>query len=216
MPEPLRVAICDDHRVVRAGLRAILEAEPDMTVIGEAATVAQARELAERAHPDAFVMDLNLPDGSGLEATRSLGQTCPSTRVLILTVNDDVVYLRQAFDAGAAGYLIKDIADLELVAAVRQVASGQRYVHPRLGAALLDEASPRPEHPAGPGGALSDREVAVLRLLAQGYTNAQAAETLFVSVRTVETHRAHINQKLGLHTRAELVRAARSAGLLDS
>jgi two-component system response regulator NreC len=134
--------------------------------------------------------------------------------VVILTVHDEVAYLRRAFDAGATGYLIKEAADLELVLAVRQVATGDRYVHPRLGAALLETADGDPTRLSGPGGELSEREQEVLRLIAQGYTNAQTADALIVSIRTIETHRAHIQQKLGLRTRAELVRAAREAGLL--
>lgn len=213
MADVIRVALCDDHGVVRAGLRAILSNEPDLELVGEAASVAQACRLAKDEQPDVFVMDLNLPDGDGLDATREIAVLSPDTKVLILTVHDDVAYLKRAFDAGAAGYLIKEAADLELVLAIRHVASGERYVHPRLGAALVANES-RPGT-SGPGGALSDRESEVLRLIAQGYTNAQAAQELFVSVRTVETHRAHIQQKLGVRSRADLVRAAREAGLLD-
>jgi len=139
----------------------------------------------------------------------------PTTRVLVLTVHDDVAYLRQAFDAGAAGYLVKEAADIELVQAVRQVAAGKPYVHPSLGAALLapDAATARP---AGPGGELSERELEVLRLIGDGLTNAEIAERITVSVRTVETHRAHIHQKLDVRTRAELVRIAREAGVLEA
>lgn len=213
MADVIRVALCDDHGVVRAGLRAILSNEPDVELVGEAASVAQACRLAKDEHPDVFVMDLNLPDGDGLDATREIAVISPDTRVLILTVHDDVAYLKRAFDAGAAGYLIKDAADLELVLAIRHVANGERYVHPRLGADLV--ASESRLGASGPGGALTDRESEVLRLIAQGYTNAQAAQELFVSVRTVETHRAHIQQKLGVRSRADLVRVARNAGLLD-
>ena len=138
----------------------------------------------------------------------------PNTRVLVLTVHDDIAYLRQAFDAGAAGYLVKEAADVELVLAVRQVAAGQQYVHPTLGAALLAPDAPG-ARPAGPGGELSGREVEVLRLIALGLTNTEISGELFVSKRTVETHRAHIQQKLGLHTRAELAAFAREAKILD-
>lgn len=213
MAEQVRVALCDDHAVVRSGLRRILDAEDDLEVVGEAGTVKEAVALAAETHPDVFVMDLGLPDGSGINATAEVGQASPATRVLVLTVHDDVAYLRRAFDAGAAGYLVKEAADIELVQAVRQVAAGGQYVHPSLGAALLAPDAP-PAHPAGPGGELSDREAEVLRLIAFGLTNAEIAERLYVSVRTVETHRAHINQKLGVRSRAELVRLARDAGLL--
>ena len=215
MADRVRVALCDDHAVVRSGLRAILEAEADLEVVGESGTAAEAVELAREAQPDVFVMDLGLPDRSGIAATAEVCQASPATRVLVLTVHDDVTYLRRAFDAGAAGYLVKEAADVELVQAVRQVAAGKQYVHPSLGAALLarEVATARP---AGPGGELSEREVEVLRLIAGGLTNAEIAARLYVSVRTVETHRAHIHQKLDVRTRAGLVRVAREAGVLPA
>ena len=214
MNDPIRIALCDDHAVVRSGLRRILEAEPDLEVVGEAGSAAEAAEVAAETHPDVFVMDVGLPDRNGIAATADVCAVSPATRVLILTVHDDVAYVRRAFDAGAVGYLVKEAADVELVQAVRQVAGGSQYVHPSLGAALLapEAAAARP---AGPGGELSEREVEVLALIASGLTNAEIGERLFVSVRTVETHRAHIHQKLNVHTRAELVRVAREAGLLD-
>jgi two-component system, NarL family, response regulator NreC len=210
----IRVAICDDHNIVRTGLRTILSAEADLDVVGEAGTVADAVALARDTRPDVFLMDVNLPDGDGLDATRTIGDVSPDTRVVILTVHDDVAYLRKAFDAGVSGYLIKEAADLELVLAIKEVATGRRYVHPRLGAELLEPAADVNAGLSGPGGELSERETEVLRLIASGYTNAQAADQLYVSVRTVETHRAHIQQKLGIRNRADLVRAAREAGLL--
>lgn len=215
MADRIRIALCDDHGVVRSGLRRILEAEPDLEVVGEAGSAAEAVEVARETQPDVFVMDLGLPDRSGIAATADVCATSPATRVLVLTVHDDVAYLRRAFDAGAAGYLVKEAADVEMVQAVRQVAAGKQYVHPSLGAALLapDAATARP---AGPGGELSEREVEVLTLIANGLTNAEIAERLFVSVRTVETHRAHIHQKLNVRTRAEIVRVAREAGILEA
>jgi len=210
----VRIAICDDHGVVRSGLRRILEAEDDLEVVGEAGTAGEATSLARAERPDVFVMDLGLPDASGITATIEVRKASPATRVLVLTVHDDVAYLRRAFEAGADGYLIKEAADIELVQAVRQVASGRQYVHPSLGAALLAPDAPS-ARPSGPGGELSEREVEVMRCIAVGLTNAEIAEQLFVSVRTVETHRAHIQQKLDVKTRAELVRYARQAGLLD-
>ena len=215
MADRVRVALCDDHAVVRSGLRAILEAEADLEVVGECGTAAEAVALAREAQPDVFVMDIGLPDRSGIAATAEVCQASPATRVLVLTVHDDVTYLRRAFDAGAVGYLVKEAADVELVQAVRQVAAGKQYVHPSLGAALLarEVATARP---AGPGGELSEREVEVLRLIAGGLTNAEIAARLYVSVRTVETHRAHIHQKLDVRTRAGLVRVAREAGVLQA
>lgn len=214
MAEPIRVALCDDHGVVRSGLRRILADEDDIEVVGEAADATEAVALATAERPDVFVMDLGLPGTSGIDATRQVLDASPATAVLVLTVHDDVAYLRKAFDAGARGYLVKDAADVELVLAVRHVASGQEYVHPSLGAALLapDAATARP---SGPGGELSEREVDVLRMVALGHTNADIAAELFVSVRTVETHRAHVQQKLGIKARADLVRVAREFGLID-
>jgi two-component system, NarL family, response regulator NreC len=212
--EVVRVALCDDHALVRHGLQLILEAEGDIEIVGEAGGVAEAVTVAAATHPDVFVMDLGLPDGSGIAATAEVRRVSPATRVLVLTVHDDVAYLRRAFDAGATGYVLKEAADAELVGAVRQVAAGGQHVHPTLGAALLAADAP-PAGLAGPGGELSEREVEVMRLIALGLTNAEIAERLYVSVRTVESHRAHINQKLNVRSRAELVRRARDAGLLD-
>jgi len=212
--EVVRVALCDDHAVVRHGLQLILEAEGDIEIVGEAASVAEAVTVARATHPDVFVMDLGLPDGSGITATAEVRRVSPATRVLVLTVHDDVAYLRRAFDVGASGYVVKEAADAELVGAVRQVAAGRQYVHPTLGAALLAPNAPTPGL-AGPGGELSEREIEVMRLIAHGLTNAEIAGQLYVSVRTVESHRAHIHQKLGVRSRAELVRRARDAGLLD-
>lgn len=214
MADAIRVGLCDDHGVVRSGLRHILDEEADIVVVGEAGDAEGAVAIARAERPDVFVMDLGLPGTGGITATRQVREASPSTAVLILTVHDDVGYLRKAFDAGASGYLVKEAADVELVQAVRTVAGGGEYVHPSLGAALLaPEAARRPL--AGPGGELSEREQEVLRLITLGLTNAEIGEQLYVSVRTVETHRAHIHQKLNLKTRAELVSFARETGLLE-
>lgn len=210
-PSSIRVAVCDDHPVVRSGLRRILEDEADIEVVGEAGTTDEAVAVTQAHGPDVFVMDLELPGGNGVRATREILAARPETRVLILTVHDDPAYLRDAFNVGAFGYLVKDVADIELVMAVRKVAGGQRYVHPSLGAALLGSGGDT-EAATNP---LSDREVVILRLIALGYTNPQIAGELHLSVRTVEGHRAHIQQKLGLRSRVELVRYCRDRGLLD-
>lgn len=214
MSDRIRVALCDDHAVVRSGLRRILNEQGDIEVVGEAGNADDAVALAVEARPDVFVMDLGLPGTGGIEATRQVRAASPHTRVLVLTVHDDVAYLRRAFEAGATGYLVKDAADVELVLAVRHVSQGDEYVHPGLGAALLGPGQNAPRA-SGPGGELSDRELEVLRLVALGYTNAEIAAELYVSVRTVETHRAHLQQKLGIRARADLVRYAREVGLLD-
>lgn len=214
MADVIRVALCDDHAVVRSGLRRILADERDIEVVGEAGTAEEAVVLAGATKPDVFVMDLGLPGTSGIAATREVVAANPSTKVLVLTVHDDLAYLRKAFEAGARGYLVKEAADVELILAVRHVASGQDYVHPALGAALLAPGATAPRA-GGPGGELSERELEVLRLVALGHTNAEIAAELYVSVRTVETHRAHLQQKLGIKTRADLVRYARQIGLLE-
>lgn len=210
----ISVVLCDDHRVVRTGLRLILESEREIRVVGEAATAEEATEAATVHAPDVVVMDIGLHGTNGIEATRRVRESSPCTRVLVLTMQEDVAYVRQAFAAGATGYLLKDAADVELVAAVRTVAAGGTYVHPSLGAALLTAPSPG-RRVSGPGGELTEREESVLRLLAQGHTNAEIARELYLSVRTVETHRMHVTQKLQRHSRAELMTVAREHGLLE-
>jgi two-component system, NarL family, response regulator NreC len=212
--EPTRVALCDDHAVVRSGLRRILELEDGFEVVGEAGTAGEAIAIVRAERPDVFVMDVGLPGADGIDVARRIVEINPGTAVLVLTVHDDVGYLRKAFGAGAKGYLLKDAADTELVQAIRQVSGGGRYVHPSLGAALLAEPATH-SRPNGPGGELSDREEEVLRCVALGLTNAETASKLFVSIRTVESHRAHIQQKLGVQGRAKLVQLAREQGLLD-
>lgn len=211
MDERLRVGLCDDHAVLRVGLRKILEAEEDMAVVGEAATVEEAVGVAASEHPDVFVVDLGLRGESGLVAIRGILERSPDTAVLVLTMHEDIGYLQEAFAAGTTGYLLKEAADIELVLAVRAVAAGRRYVHPTLGAALLDTT---PASGPDPAGLLSPRERDILRLIALGHTNAEIAATLHLSTRTVETHRGHVQQKLGVYSRAELVRFARDCGLI--
>jgi DNA-binding NarL/FixJ family response regulator len=209
LPEVIRVAVCDDHAMVRSGLRRLLEDEGGFDVVGEAATADEAVTLAREERPDVFVVDLGLRGESGVDATRRIGEVSPPTKVLVLTVHDDVAYLRRAFAAGARGYLVKDAADVDLVLAVRRVASGKPHVDPRLGAALLTAEG-------GAGGAasgLSESDLRILSLIALGHTNAEIATDQRVSVRTIESRRAELQRKLGLHTRAELVRFARQAGL---
>ncbi|WP_088312979.1 response regulator transcription factor [Kineosporia sp. R_H_3] len=214
MTTMITVVLCDDHRVVRTGLRLILEAEPDITVVGEAATAEDATAAVATHRPDVVVMDIGLHGTNGIDATRLVRDQSPATRVLVLTMQEDIGYVRQAFAAGATGYLLKDAADVELVAAVRTVSGGGAYVHPSLGAALLTAPEPG-RRVNGPGGELTEREEAVLRLIATGHTNAEIAGELFLSVRTVETHRMHLTQKLQRHTRADLVAVARDFGLLE-
>jgi two-component system, NarL family, response regulator NreC len=209
----VRVLIVDDHAVVRSGLRLVLEAEEDVEPVGEAGTAREAIFQNRALEPDVILLDVVLPDQSGLDAIPTLLHERPETKVLVLSMQDDPQYVRQAFAAGASGYVLKEAADTEVVAAVREVANGGRYVHPELGARLVaaeTEAAKRAEEDP-----LSDREREVLRLLALGHTNQEIAKQLYISVRTAETHRAHIMQKLRLSSRAELVRHALAQGLLD-
>ena len=208
-----RVLIVDDHAVVRAGLRRVLEAEDGIEAVGEAGTARDAVFEARSTKPDVILLDVVMPEQSGLEVIPTLLHEHPETKILVLSMQDDPRYVREAFAAGASGYVLKEAADNEVVAAIREVAGGGRYVHPELGARLVaaetDERRRAEEDP------LSERESEVLRLLALGHTNQEIAKQLFISVRTAETHRAHIMQKLRLSSRAELVRYALDRGLLD-
>jgi two-component system response regulator NreC len=209
-----RVVIIDDHALVRSGLRMLLEAEEDITVEDEGGNADEAIRLARLHKPDVVLLDVVMPGRSGLEAVREILEAAPKAAVLVLSMQDDPSYVREAFSVGATGYLLKEAADNELVAAVREVAAGGRYVHPTLGARLAAaEAEADARAAADP---LSDREREVLRLLALGHTNQEIAKMLYISVRTAETHRAHIMQKLRLTTRAELVRYALAQGLLEA
>jgi len=210
----VRILIVDDHAVVRAGLKLLLDAEPDLEPVGEAGTARDAIFQARALHPDLILMDVGMPDQNGLEVVPTLLHEHPETKVLVLSMQDEPQYVRQAFDVGASGYVLKESADTDLVTAIHQVAQGESYVDPKLGARLV--AAERAEIRRAEEDPLSEREREVLRLLALGHTNQEIAKQLFISVRTAETHRAHIMQKLGLQTRAELVRYALEQGMLDA
>jgi two-component system, NarL family, response regulator NreC len=210
----IRVLIVDDHALVRSGLRLVLEAEEDIMVEDEAGTADDAVRLSRLHKPDIVLLDVSMPGRSGLDAAPEIREAAPKAQILVLSMQDDPSYVREAFASGASGYLLKEAADAELVAAVREVAAGKRYVHPALGARLAAaEAEAEARAAADP---LSDREREVLRLLALGHTNQEIAKMLYISVRTAETHRAHIMQKLRLQTRADLVAYALDRGLLDA
>jgi two-component system, NarL family, response regulator NreC len=212
-PAPTRVLIVDDHPVVRSGLRLLLKREADIEAAGEAATGREAVFQARVLKPDVILMDVLMPGQSGLDVLPTLVREHPAVKVLLLSMQDDPRYVREAFAAGASGYVLKEAADTEVIAAVREVARGGRYVNPELGARLATadaEMARRAEEDP-----LSDREREVLRLLVLSYTNKEIARQLYISMRTVETHRAHIMQKLRLQSRAELVRYALERGLLD-
>jgi two-component system, NarL family, response regulator NreC len=202
MPEQIRIVIADDHAIVRRGLRQLLEGEDGFEVVAEADDVESARRYLRGHHPDVLVLDLNMPGEPSIEAIPKFRREFPETQIVVLTMQNEPAYARSALSAGVLGYVLKESADAELVEAIRSAVAGEQYLNPRLGAKVAAEPPP------GPPDGLSDRELEILRLIALGFTNSQVAEELFLSVRTVETHRAHIQQKLGLSDRAELVRYA--------
>ena len=209
----ISVLICDDHALVRSGLRRLLETQPGVEVVDEAADAEQAIAGVADRRPSVLLLDIVMPGRSGIDAIPDLLEAAPETRILVLSMQDDASYVRQAFTAGAHGYLLKEAADAELVQAIHDVANGHRYVHPALGARLAaEEAEAHARAEADP---LSQREHEVLRLLALGHTNQEIANLLDISVRTAETHRARIMQKLRLASRAELVRYALATGVLE-
>src|ERR1019366_1276987 len=208
LSQVIRIVLADDHAVVRSGLRLLLDRQPDFAVVAEASDVEGAGRYVRGHHPTVLVLDLNMPGGSSLEAIPVIREEPPDTQIVVLTMEQEPAFAREALGAGALGYVLKEAADEELVEAVRRAAVGESYLNPRLGARIASEPPP------GPPDDLSEREVDVLRLIALGHTNAEIAEQLFLSVRTVETHRSHIQQKLRLSTRAELVGYALDRGLI--
>ena len=204
------IVIADDHAVVRRGLRQLLGAEPDLEVLAEAGDIDDARRYVRGHHPKVLVLDLNLPGGSSLKHIPAIRAESPETQIVVLTMQNEPAYAREALSAGALGYVLKEAAETELVEAVRRAAEGDTYLNPRLGARVAAEPPP------GPPDGLSEREVEVLRMISLGYTNAEIAEQLYLSVRTVETHRAHIQQKLRLGSRADLVRYALDHKLIQA
>lgn len=209
--EVITIVLADDHSVVRSGLRMLLEAEPDIEVVAEAGDVDAARRYVLGYKPTVLVLDLNMPGGSSLEAIPKVAEVSPDTSVVVLTMQEDPAFAREALRAGARGYVLKHAAGAELVQAIRAAAGGGTWLNPDLGARM----AATPDGPTGRLAELSDREVEVLRLIALGHTNNEIAEQLYLSVRTVETHRARIQQKLGVSTRAELVRYALDHDLVD-
>ncbi|WP_088571940.1 response regulator transcription factor [Thermoflexus hugenholtzii] len=213
----IRILIADDHPVLRRGLRALIEEEPDMEVVGEAGNGLEAVQLAERLRPDVVIMDISMPELDGLEATRRIRERFPSTYILILTVHAHERYLFPVLKAGASGYVRKTAADEELIEAIRVVARGDVFLYPSATRMLLDDylAQVRAGREQDSYESLSEREREILRLLAEGHTNAEIAQKLNLSVKTVETYRTRIMEKLHLRTRAELVRYALRKGLIS-
>ena len=209
----IRILIVDDHAVVRAGLRMLIDAQDDLEAVGEAGSAREAIFQARSLKPDVVLMDVVMPGQSGLEVLPRLLEEHPQAKVLVLSMQDEPQYVRQAFAAGAHGYVLKEAADTEVVSAIREVAHGGNYVHPTLGARLVAADAAAARH--AEEDLLSEREHEVLRLLALGHTNQEISKQLYISVRTAETHRAHIMQKLRLSSRADLVRYALEQGMLD-
>jgi two-component system response regulator NreC len=207
---PITLLLAEDHRVVRAGLRLLLDRQDGIEVIGEAGDIAETERCAAELRPRVIVLDIDLPDGSSIPAIPRLQQIAPGTRIVILTMHTAPALARDALRAGATGFVLKDAAEAELLDAIRAVAAGRTYLNPELGAQLAAEgpdAGGRPDD-------LSARELEVLELIALGHTNGEIATRLFLSVRTVESHRAHIQQKTRRFTRAELVAYAREHGII--
>ena len=198
----LRILLADDHAMVRKGFRLILEAQPDMQIVGEAGNGREAVELAEQLHPDVVVMDVAMPELNGIEATRRLVASAPRTRVLALSMHKDSVYVREILRAGARGYLLKDSIDSDLVNAVRAVAKGEGYLSPGVSDAVLSDYR---KHVTDPLDLLTSREREVLQMIAEGKSNKEVATALNLSLYTVETHRRNLQDKLNLHSLAELI-----------
>ena len=211
----ISVLIADDHGVLRAGLRALLNSEPEMEVVGEAADGEQTLRLAEELHPDVVLMDLNMPKGDGIYTTRHLKELLPEVNVLILTVHEDDSLLREAIQCGAAGYILKRAVESELITAIQAVARGEMYIHPAMTRALFDQSTAKTLPDQTHSSTLTMREYEVLRLIAQGNSNRQVASLLTISVRTVESHRANLMEKLNLTCRVDLVRYAAQHGMLE-
>lgn len=206
----IRIVIADDHEIVRSGFAMILETQPDMIVIGDAADGSEAYNLVARLKPDILLLDISMPPGeSGLMACEKIARDFPTTRTVILTMFEETDYLFYTLRGGASGYMLKNASTAELLKAVRTVAAGEIYVQPKMAERLTEKLLDRPEtQDRDPYQLLSNRELEVLTLLAQGYTNKEIAERIFLSVKTVETHRAKIYAKLGIESRAELVHLA--------
>jgi two-component system response regulator NreC len=204
----IRIVIADDHAVVRSGLRLLLDGEEGLEVVAEAGEIETARRMVRAHRPQVLVLDLNMPGGDSLPAIPELAE---HAAIVVLTMQNDPAFARRALQTGALGYVLKEAADAELVQAVRAAADGRTYLNPELGARI----AAAPEVPAGPPDDLTERELEILRLIALGHTNAEIGGQLYLSVRTVESHRSHIQQKVRRNTRAELVRYVLDHGLLD-
>jgi two-component system response regulator NreC len=205
----IRIVLADDHVVVRSALRMLLDAEPGLEVVAEAGDVDGAIRYLRGHRPEVLILDLNMPGRASLEALPDIAEASPETQIVVLTMQSEPAFAREAMQAGVLGYILKEAADAELVKAVRLAAQGRTYLQPDLGARLAAEPADAPDD-------LSDRELEILKFIALGHTNGEIAEQLLISVRTVESHRSHIQQKLHLAKRSELVRYALERGMLDA
>jgi two-component system response regulator NreC len=207
--DEIRIVLADDHAVVRSALRMLLDAEPGLEVVAEAGDVDGAIRYLRGHRPEVLILDLNMPGRASLEALPDIKEASPETRIVVLTMQSEPAFAREAMQAGVIGYILKEAADTELVKAVRLAAQGRTYLQPDLGARLAAEPPDAPDD-------LSERELEILRYIALGHTNGEIADQLLISVRTVESHRSHIQQKLHLAKRSELVRYALERGMLDA
>ena len=213
----IRVMIADDHAILRAGLRMLVNVQADMEVVSEAPDGEKALQTARETKPDVVLLDLTMPRVGGMKALQEMARDCRETRVLVLTMHDDPAYLRSALAAGASGYLLKRAVDAELIAAIRAVHRGGIFVDPRLANVLVQDVLAKRSTKAGPTrpvNILSQRELQVLTLVARGYTSAEIAKQIFVGVKTIETYRSRLADKLGLRTRSDVIRFAVQMGLL--
>lgn len=210
----IKVLIADDHAIVRAGLRTLIESDPDLELAGEAAGGYEAIELINKSEPDILVLDISMPDMDGIAVTKMLKSMGKNVRILILTIHEDKALLREAIKSGASGYILKNVAEKELISAIKIVMRGDMYIEPSMVIALVDNLRKSDEAVKDSVEALTSRETEVLKLIVLGYTNRQVGEELNISVRTVEGHRSNLSDKLGIKSRVELVRYARNSGLI--
>lgn len=218
MMDKVRLLLADDHAILRSGLRLLLNSQPDYEVVGEAENGREALQQAQALHPDVLLLDINMPEIDGLSLIPMLKAAVPQVKILVLTMHEDASYLQQAVQAGASGYVLKRAVDLELLMAIKAVLRGELYVHSAMTQKLLNLQADVPAAPppkSDPWTVLSEREFAVLKRVAQGYTNAEIAEDLFLSTKTVETYRARGMEKMELQNRAQLVKSALEHGHLD-
>ena len=215
--QKIRILLADDHTILRAGLRMMLNAQPDMDVVGEAQDGRHAISETQRLQPDVVLMDVTMPDMNGIEATREIKKLLPETKILVLTMHENDEYVFQALRAGASGYMLKEAADTDLISALRVIQSGQFYLSPMAQSVMVGDYLQRVRtgEEKDSYSSLTEREREILKLVAEGYTNNQIAEQLIISPKTVDTHRTHVMDKLNLHSRAELVKYAMRRGLLE-